>query len=439
MAPIPPIMAILFAVAIPCFAGCFTCCFVRCAPCRKPKATGTAENAATKEEKGDDSAEDPGCTQTTRWEVCAPITLVLSVLASFFTIAIVGAIFAAAGGLEWLLYYPITDSACSTSCAYEVRNGLNWAVDENCCSYTDSGPLTIARQDVWLQYPSTATGAATNVIHGFLMVNATRGAPRGRLSVLYCHGSGNNVAAGYRSERYAHYLSLGNVAMFVFDYPGYGKSPGQPSTYSVQGTVEASEAAAQWFASWDAAYNPVTGYAPLPASTLSAPIVLPTRDLSAVDLSNVTVLGRSLGWSMATWVSSNARVTPNGLILQSAFSSVTDLAKYYMPMYWWTVAGTAKSSFAEYDTRANVARYAAATAAARRCVFHSHSKSDEWVPFWHAERLRTALTDAGMTVSSSDGTGCFVALTLANAIHTQPLVIPEEERATLLWLSGRRI
>ena len=452
--PIPPFMAILFALIIPCVAACFTCCFVKCRIFHRPApsdgktaemedGTKSAEPAATPPE-GDAAGEkqqeepSPSWTEGLNWAVCAPVTLVAGVLTSFFAVAIIAAIFAVAGGLEMFLFSPISDSACSASCTFEVRgNGENWVTDDNCCSYTDGGPLALPRQDVWLQYPTTVGNGGTNVIHGHVMVNSTAAIPGApRLSILYFHGSGNNVAAGYRLERYAQYLSIGNVAIFAFDYPGYGKSPGQPSSYSVTGTVEASEAAAVWFANWDSQYSTASGFPPVPPSTLAAPIVLSAADeLSSTSLRNITLLGRSMGGCMASWVAAGAPITgkPRGLALQSTFS-FDDLPKYYFPMYYWAVTGTARRNFPEYRTRENVAAYLAGTAAADRCVFHSHSESDRWVPMWMANKIRDVLDSGGAFAQA-----CSAQYTAAAALHTQPMVEPEERAATLAWLAGRRV
>src|ERR1044071_3726368 len=50
--------------------------------------------------------------------------------------------------------------------------------------------------------------------------------PRGRFAVLICHGNGGNISD--RADLYHAWLDTG-VAVFAFDYRGYGRSKGRPS------------------------------------------------------------------------------------------------------------------------------------------------------------------------------------------------------------------
>src|SRR5258706_13873263 len=63
--------------------------------------------------------------------------------------------------------------------------------------------------------------------------------PRNRLAVLLCHGNGGNIS--HRLDVTAALLETG-VAVFLFDYRGYGRSESRPSE---KGTYPDAEAAFQ--------------------------------------------------------------------------------------------------------------------------------------------------------------------------------------------------
>jgi alpha-beta hydrolase superfamily lysophospholipase len=118
------------------------------------------------------------------------------------------------------------------------------------------------------------------------------------LNILYNHGSGENVASNYRMERYQYYLSLGAVRIFVYDYPGYGKSEGSPTDASVKASARAALA---YFKTL------------LPPA---APVVF---------------LGRSLGGGVASWLTKEVEV-PHALMLQSTFANIADVATVGFPI-----------------------------------------------------------------------------------------------------------
>src|SRR6266704_5268593 len=107
--------------------------------------------------------------------------------------------------------------------------------------------------------------------------------PRNRLAILLCHGNGGNIS--HRLDVTAALLETG-VAVFLFDYRGYGRSEGRPSE---EGTYADAEAAYQWLHE--------KGYAG----------------------TNVIAFGESLGGGIASGLA--ARVPLAGLILQATFSS----------------------------------------------------------------------------------------------------------------------
>jgi fermentation-respiration switch protein FrsA (DUF1100 family) len=112
--------------------------------------------------------------------------------------------------------------------------------------------------------------------------------------VLYCHGNGGNVG-----DRVPHFalLSAAGFDVFAFDYRGYGRSGGRASE---RGTYRDARAACE---------------------------ALLRRD--DVDAARVLYLGESLGGAVALELS--VELPPAGLILQSTFTSVRDLARLHYP------------------------------------------------------------------------------------------------------------
>jgi len=158
---------------------------------------------------------------------------------------------------------------------------------------------------------------------------------------LILHGNAGSIALRVDWLRMFHDMGY---ASFVIDYRGYGRSSGSPSE---QGTYADAKAA------WDYLVQ-VRGYRP----------------------SDIVILGESLGGAIAAWTA--ARTTPRALILQSAFTSVPDVAASIYPVFpvRWI------SRF-RYDTRAYLQEVSAP-------VFVAHSRADEIIPFEHGRALYEA-------------------------------------------------
>ena len=112
--------------------------------------------------------------------------------------------------------------------------------------------------------------------------------------VLFFHGNAGNIS--HRLDSLAIFHALG-LATLIIDYRGYGESTGSPSE---QGTYRDAEAA----------WNYLVGERG----------IAPER---------IIVFGRSLGGAVAAWLAS--RVRPGGVIIESCFSSGTDMAKRLYP------------------------------------------------------------------------------------------------------------
>ena len=195
---------------------------------------------------------------------------------------------------------------------------------------TRPSDIGLAHEDVHLR---TADGVR---LHGWYLP-----APDARGTLLFLHGNAGNISHRLDSLRIFHDLGL---AVLIIDYRGYGQSEGRPSEAGLQ-----QDALAAWRHLVDDRREP------------------PER---------IVLFGRSLGASLAAWLA--ARETAGGLILESAFISVPELAA---ELYWWLPVRWL--AHLRHDTRTHVA-------AARTPVLVAHSPDDEIIPYRHGRALYDA-------------------------------------------------
>jgi hypothetical protein len=192
-----------------------------------------------------------------------------------------------------------------------------------------------AFDDVWL---TTQDGVK---IHAWHLPNPNQAAS-GVKAVLLLHGNGGNIS--HRAPLY-DLLRRQGLDVLAVDYRGYGRSQGTPSE---AGTYLDAEAAWQWLL--DRGCSP----------------------------ESIVVLGESLGGAVATELA--VRHSPAGLILQSTFTSIPDIARELMawvPQRWIRT---------RYDTRSKLPGL--------RCpVLILHGRADTLVRFGHAERNFAAARD----------------------------------------------
>ncbi len=187
--------------------------------------------------------------------------------------------------------------------------------------------LGFPREDVWLDTPDGGR------IHGWYFPGKS-GA--GGLAFLLCHGNGGNIS--HRLDQYDALLRLG-VAVLAFDYRGYGRSSGSPSE------TKANEDAA-------------TAYDWLRAKGFAA--------------GRIVVHGESLGGGVAANLAAKHPV--GGLVLQSTYTSVTDLGAELFP--WLPVRTLGRTKF---EVRSRLAEI-------RAPVLVLHSRDDTIIPFHHGQR-----------------------------------------------------
>jgi uncharacterized protein len=207
-------------------------------------------------------------------------------------------------------------------------------------------------------------------------VAAVKGAGAKR-TILFFHGNAGNISGRVPIGKQLH--DLGYNVLLV-GYRGYGKSTGSPSE---DGFYRDAEAA------WRYATEE-QGVAP----------------------SDVILLGRSLGGAPATWLAT--QVEPRALVLESAFTSVPDVAAHhypFLPARWL--------SRIQFDNLARVRDL-------DMPVVVVHGTADEVVPFAHGRQLFEAAGEPKHFVETS-------------ARHIGPMSMTDRGREEALqWLARDR-
>jgi uncharacterized protein len=155
--------------------------------------------------------------------------------------------------------------------------------------------------------------------------------------LLLCHGNAGNVG-----DRVAHLalLSAAGFDVLAFDYRGYGRSSGRPSERGTRLDARAARTA-----------------------MLSRP---------GVDERRVFYLGESLGGAVALALA--VEQPPAGVILQSTFTSVRDMARVHYPLVPPALVPDA------YPSLRLIRRLASP-------LLVLHGERDEIVPLMHGEAL----------------------------------------------------
>ena len=164
-------------------------------------------------------------------------------------------------------------------------------------------------------------------------------------AVLVAHGNGGNLT--HRGRLAADLrLNLG-TGVFLFDYPGYGKSEGQPSEATC---YDSGEAAYLWL-----------------------------KDEAHIAPNRIVLLGESLGGGIAVELAT--RHEHRALVLLYTFTSLPDAAKFHYP--WLPTKLLMRTRF---DNLSKLGR-------CTHPVFIAHGTADEVVPFRHGEQLFAAANE----------------------------------------------
>ena len=161
------------------------------------------------------------------------------------------------------------------------------------------------------------------------------------MSLVYCHGNRGSIAD--RVDTFAQLLRL-KVNVFAFDYRGYGKSEGSPSEQGV-------------FADARAAIDHVA-------------------ETRGVGLNGVLLFGHSLGGAIAIDAALHRPVS--GLVVQSSFTQLADMAKYRhpdLPLHW-----IVRNEFRSIEKVPHL----------QMPKLFIHGAADQTVPFDHGQALYEA-------------------------------------------------
>ena len=165
-----------------------------------------------------------------------------------------------------------------------------------------------------------------------------------RAVVLVAHGNAGHVASRAAWLRYLQ--TRARVSVFMFDYRGYGRSEGTPT---VQGAIQDAAAARAKLC-----------------------------ELAAIKDSEMLLMGESLGGAIVVQLA--AKSPPRGLILQSTFSSLRDVAEVHYPRLSWLVPRNKLDSVAEIP-------------GFRGPLLQSHGTADRTIPFSSGEKLFRAANE----------------------------------------------
>ncbi len=151
-------------------------------------------------------------------------------------------------------------------------------------------PQKLVYEDVWMD---TADGTR---IHGWYCPCEDP-----RAHILFAHGNGGNLS--HRSDLLSYFQNELRVSTLIFDYRGYGRSEGWPT---VSGAISDARAAAQMLAKQ-----------------------------ANVDEAKLVLMGRSLGGAIVIQLA--AEIQPRGLVIESTFSSLKQVASHHYPKLAWLV------------------------------------------------------------------------------------------------------
>ena len=189
-------------------------------------------------------------------------------------------------------------------------------------------------------------------LHGWFLDHPDR-----RAVVLFMHGNGGNVALWAHSMQYL--VDRHQVAAFVFDYRGYGKSAGKPTE---QGLIEDAQAARTWLA-----------------------------QRTGISEDSIVLLGQSLGGGVAVELASGEGA--RGLILLSTFTSAPDVAAHHMP---WMPAHLMMTQ--RFNSLKKIKNYDGP-------LLMCHGDADKVIPFEQGEELFAASQSEDKQFIRNEGGG----------------------------------
>lgn len=189
------------------------------------------------------------------------------------------------------------------------------------------------------------------IIHGWFFPS---GDSTNSKAVLLCHGNAGNISNRLETAQYLHDLG---VAVFMFDYRGYGKSTGEPTE---EGVYLDGIACLNWL----------------------------NEAKQFVD-EDIIIFGRSLGGAVAVELA--GRVNSGGLVVESSFTTIGDLGQKLFPLF--PIKTLIRYSFNSEEKIADLKVQKLIT----------HSPEDELIPYVMGEKLFAVASEPKQFVRLSGG------------------------------------
>jgi fermentation-respiration switch protein FrsA (DUF1100 family) len=224
--------------------------------------------------------------------------------------------------------------------------------------YFPTRGITVTPADIGLTYEPAwlETADGVKLFGWFVPVEQARGV------VLFLHGNAGNISHRLDSIDTFHRLRL---SVFIIDYRGYGQSEGKTSE---QGTYLDAEAAWHYLV-----------------------------DERQIPPNEIILFGRSLGGAVAAWLAQ--KYSPGGLILESTFTSVPDVAAKHYPFLPVRLLARLKYNTLERLSEINCP------------VLIVHSPDDEIIPYSHGQQLFAAAQEPKefLKLSGGHNEGVFIS------------------------------
>ncbi|HEY2883297.1 MAG TPA: alpha/beta hydrolase [Pirellulales bacterium] len=207
----------------------------------------------------------------------------------------------------------------------------------------DWHPAGIKFEDVWF---NAADGVK---LHGWYVP-----AEQPRAVVLFAHGNAGNLSD--RSDLLRELHALG-ISTLIFDYRGYGRSEGSPNEAGIMADGRAARTA--------------------------------LAKQAGVPESEIVLMGESLGGAVAVQLASEAPA--RGLVLESTFSSVPEVAAFHYP--WLPVKLLMHTKL---DSATAIAKY-------HGPLLQLHGDADTIVPYRFGKKLFDAANEPKTFVTIPGG------------------------------------
>jgi len=226
--------------------------------------------------------------------------------------------------------------------AVYIGLGLTLFVAQSRMLYQPTRDVAYTPKDAGLEYESVQLKTPDGeTIAGWYIPAA---AEESRRTVLFCHGNAGNISHRLYTLQLIHELGLNCL---IVDYRGYGESTGKPTE---KGTLTDIRTAWDW--------------------------LINEKQKTPDD---IIIFGRSLGGSIAAITA--VEVRPAAVIIEIAFTSVTDVGRHYypfLPVRWFVRF--------KYNTLAAVKQL--------NCpVLIVHSPDDEMIPYKFGRALFEAANE----------------------------------------------